>query len=141
MRRQTQSRKQMVRTNKRLWPGMGKIRESVLKRDNYSCQVCGKRQNLIPFHIHHKIPFKAFTSQKFANSLDNLVTLCPDCHRLAEINVKIRNCLSGLRYAMANMAPLLVLCDSRDLGSYSDPHAHLRIYPPQFSSMTQFQAE
>ena len=111
-------------------PEWGKIRENVLKRDNYSCQVCGKRQNLIPFHIHHKIPFKAFTSYKFANSLDNLITLCPDCHRLAEINVKIRNCLSGLRYAMANMAPLLVLCDPRDLGSYSDPHAQFENLSP-----------
>jgi len=104
-------------------PDWGRIRENVLKRDDYYCQVCGKRANLIPSHVHHKIPFKAFTSPIYANSFDNLITLCPDCHRLAELNVKIRNCLSGLRYVMFNMAPLLVLCDSRDLGSFSDPHA------------------
>lgn len=104
-------------------PDWGRIRAYILQRDGNLCQVCGKKANIVPHHVHHKIPFKAFTSSIFANSFDNLVTLCPDCHRMAELNVKIRNCLSGLRYMVSNMAPLLVLCDARDLGSFSDPHA------------------
>jgi DEAD/DEAH box helicase domain-containing protein len=58
-----------------------------------------------------------------ANELDNLITLCPNCHRLAELNIKIRSALSGLKYLLTNLAPLLVLCESSDLGAYADPNA------------------
>jgi DEAD/DEAH box helicase domain-containing protein len=104
-------------------PDWKSIRERVLARDLHTCQSCGKKESLIPFHVHHKVPFKAFASAEHANVLSNLVTLCPDCHHLAEVNVKIRNCLSGLRYCLANLAPLLVLCDPEDIGSFSDPQA------------------
>jgi len=49
--------------------------------------------------------------------------LCQNCHHLTELNVKIRNSLSGLRYLISNLAPLLVLCDANDIDSYSDPLA------------------
>lgn len=111
-------------------PNWKVIREKVLTRDDYKCQSCGKRDRLLLLHVHHKIPFKSFTSIEKANSLDNLITLCPDCHKLAEINVKIRSSLSGVRYAFATMAPLLVLCDSRDIDSLSDPTAPFEEYSP-----------
>ncbi len=111
-------------------PEWKKIRALVLARDQQTCQSCGKREGLIPFHVHHKVPFKAFASLAQANALDNLVTLCPDCHRLAEVNVKIRSCLSGLRYCIANLSPLLVLCDPEDIGSLSDPQAQFENLAP-----------
>lgn len=55
-----------------------KIRELVLYRDNYSCRRCGKKQKLL--HIHHIIPYL----KSFDNSLNNLITLCPSCHRRVE---------------------------------------------------------
>jgi len=109
------------------WP---EIRKIVSKRDNNMCQSCGRKNTLQALHIHHKIPFKAFTSLSQANALENLVTLCPDCHRKAELNVKIRNCVSGLCNALSNMAPLFVLCDSNDLGSYSETHASFENLSP-----------
>jgi DEAD/DEAH box helicase domain-containing protein len=100
-----------------------RIRENARVRDNHTCQSCGRVESLIPFHVHHKVPFRIFTSIEMANNLENLVTLCPDCHKLAESSLRIRSGLSGLRYLMANLSPLLVLCESSDLGSHVDPAA------------------
>jgi DEAD/DEAH box helicase domain-containing protein len=102
------------------WPS---IRKSILERDQYTCQSCGTTPKNGSLHVHHKIPFKTFTSVILANSSENLVSLCQNCHRLAELTVKIRNSLSGLRYLISNLSPLLVLCDINDLESYSDPKA------------------
>lgn len=100
-----------------------RISESVRKRDNYRCQSCGRSDEGLLLHVHHKIPFKCFTSTEKANELDNLITLCPNCHRLAELNIRMRSALSGLKYLMSNLAPLLVLSEPSDLGSYADPNA------------------
>lgn len=56
-----------------------------------------------------------------ANRLDNLVTLCPECHKKAETNVRVRSGLAGLGYALANLAPLFLMCDNSDLGLHLEP--------------------
>lgn len=100
------------------------IRDFIRGRDGFTCQSCGRIESAIPFHVHHKVPFRTFTSMELANESGNLTTLCPDCHRLAEASIRIRSGLSGLRYLMANLAPLLVLCEGSDLGSHIDPAAN-----------------
>lgn len=100
-----------------------RTRDAVRRRDHFTCQSCGRLEEGIPFHVHHKIPFKCFVSIDKANEPDNLITLCPICHRLAELNIKMRSALSGLKYLMTNLAPLLVLCESSDLGANADPNA------------------
>lgn len=52
-------------------------RKKALERDNYTCQLCGSKQNL---EVHHIIPFNDFKSYEKANELNNLVTLCKSCH-------------------------------------------------------------
>jgi DEAD/DEAH box helicase domain-containing protein len=99
------------------------IRKVILARDADKCQSCGAQPRDEPLHVHHKIPFRFFTSTILANEPGNLVTLCKNCHHLAELNVKIRNSLSGLRYLISNLSPLLVLCDVNDIDSFSDPLA------------------
>jgi DEAD/DEAH box helicase domain-containing protein len=99
------------------------VRNAILERDAHTCQSCGAQPRIEPLHVHHKIPFRSFNSPILANEPVNLVTLCQNCHHLAELNVKIRNSLSGLRYLFSNLAPLLVLCDANDIDSYSDPLA------------------
>jgi len=70
-----------------------KIRLLIYKRDNFTCQKCGITMNETKkaHHIHHIIPFL----QTLDNSLKNLVTLCPSCHRKIETqimrNLKKRN--------------------------------------------------
>ena len=110
-------------------PHWQKIRDRVRARDGYKCQVCGTPENdpLSPLRanrqhdVHHKTPFRAFTSMAEANRLENLTTLCPSCHHKVEQNVRMRSGLSGLAYVLGNLAPLFLMCDSSDLGTHTDP--------------------
>ena len=47
------------------------LKSKVKKRDNYTCQECGGKENL---HIHHK------NRNKKDNNIDNLICLCNKCH-------------------------------------------------------------
>ena len=108
--------------------GWNRLREAVRARDGYRCQVCGRpetdpssplgtgRQH----DVHHRLPFKTFASAQEANRMENLVTLCPSCHRLAEQNVRVRTGLGGLGYVLAQLAPLFLMCDPGDLGLHVD---------------------
>ena len=48
--------------------------KQVLKRDNFKCVICGQHSSL---HIHHIMPFALGGK----NTLENLVTLCANCHK------------------------------------------------------------
>jgi len=100
------------------WP---RIRDRVRARDKYTCQVCGLVEANRQHDVHHKIPFRAFTSAVEANRLENLTTLCPSCHHKAEQNVRMRSGLSGLAYVLGNLAPLFLMCDAGDLGTHVEP--------------------
>ncbi|MEP0805716.1 MAG: DEAD/DEAH box helicase, partial [Chloroflexota bacterium] len=102
-------------------PGWGKTRERVRARDGYKCQVCGTPETTRQHDVHHKIPFRAFASREEANRLENLVTLCPSCHKKAEANVRMRSGLAGLAYVLGNLAPLFLMCDPSDLGTHIEP--------------------
>ena len=57
-----------------------KVVPHVWKRDNATCQRCGKRKNgdrNIPFDIHHII---SFACRELRATLSNLVLLCEPCH-------------------------------------------------------------
>ena len=63
------------------------------KRDDYTCQNCGKSQkdNRYSLDVHHVKPFKSFgyivnenTNYLLANHLDNLISLCRSCHSSIE---------------------------------------------------------
>ncbi|MCL5611633.1 MAG: DEAD/DEAH box helicase [Chloroflexi bacterium] len=111
------------------WP---RIRLAVRTRDGFRCQVCGAAENTLTsaggreHDVHHKIPFRQFTSVKEANRMDNLITLCQACHRLAEENVRIRSGLAGLSYVLSQLAPLFLMCDSTDLGVHTDAEGTIR---------------
>jgi len=55
------------------------LRQLVLLRDNYTCQKCGKFEN-VSLHCHHIIPH--INSPLETNDPDNCITLCKDCHKL-----------------------------------------------------------
>ena len=86
-------------------PDWNEIRPLVRKRDHYLCQICGIEERGQEHHVHHKIPFRTFTDVKQANQLDNLITLCPNCHQRVEQAVRIRSGLSGLGYVISHLAP------------------------------------
>jgi DEAD/DEAH box helicase domain-containing protein len=103
-------------------PGWNAIREKVRQRDQYTCQVCGLRESGASHHVHHKTPFRRFENAATANHLDNLITLCPVCHRRAEAIVLVKSGLSGLKFTLHNLAPLHILCDVKDLDALYDPN-------------------
>jgi len=92
-----------------------KIKANVKQRDKFICQNCGKIENITSFHVHHKIPLKNYTDLSKANKLDNLITLCPSCHKHAEKNQYIQNCFSGFAYLLGNIAPFFLMCDRADI--------------------------
>jgi DEAD/DEAH box helicase domain-containing protein len=102
-------------------PDWKSIREKVRARDKFTCQVCGTVESKRQHEVHHKVPFRAFTSREEANRLDNLTTLCPSCHKQVEANVRMRSGLAGLAYVLGNLAPLFLMCDAGDLGTHIEP--------------------
>ncbi len=93
-------------------------------RDGHRCTVCKAPELPGRQHdVHHIVPFRTFDyvpgkneTYLEANRLEYLATLCRPCHRRAETAVRIRSGLAGLAYALANVAPLHLMCDPRDLG-------------------------
>lgn len=105
------------------WPP---IRSAAKKRDGHRCQMCGTSEsNGVVLHVHHKIPFRAFAGGEQANRLENLTTLCPACHHRAEQGVRVRSGLAAVAYTLRSLAPVLVMCDARDLGVHADPASAL----------------
>jgi hypothetical protein len=54
-----------------------KIAQEIRIRDNFTCQLCGKKNAT---DVHHIIPRRI----KIDNSPDNLITLCRSCHSKVE---------------------------------------------------------
>jgi DEAD/DEAH box helicase domain-containing protein len=109
-------------------PDWGKTRDRVRARDKYTCQVCGAPETTRQHDVHHKAPFRSFVrgestepAYQQANRLENLITLCPSCHKKVEENVRIRSGLAGLVYVLGNLAPLFLMCDPSDLGTHIEP--------------------
>jgi hypothetical protein len=57
----------------------GRIREFILNRDNRECQLCGARGNGT-LHVHHIRK----RNDGGPDTPDNLITVCPKCHRAAD---------------------------------------------------------
>jgi DEAD/DEAH box helicase domain-containing protein len=104
------------------WP---RQRQRALERDQHRCQICGALEINAPHHVHHKKPFRTFPSAEAANQLENLITVCPNCHHKVETAVRMRSGLAGLAYVLGKLAPLFLMCDERDLGVTSDPQSPL----------------
>lgn len=102
-------------------PDWQKIRLAVIERDGNRCQICGHSDRPGYFHVHHKIPFRSFSSREKANQLENLATLCPDCHHRAEEAIRIKSGLSGFANALRQLAALFLECDENDLNLGIEP--------------------
>jgi DEAD/DEAH box helicase domain-containing protein len=106
-------------------PNWSTQRDAARARDGYRCRHCGAPERDGRQHdVHHSMPFRTFgyvpgfnDLYKLANQLENLVTLCPACHRRVERARGARGALSGLAYLLRNLAPLYLMCDPGDLGS------------------------
>jgi len=71
--------------------GWNRIREQALERDGHECVLCGTTADELGRNpdVHHIVPVRAFVetpvlTEQDAHTLDNVVSLCPACHRRAE---------------------------------------------------------
>jgi DEAD/DEAH box helicase domain-containing protein len=112
-------------------PSWAAAKRAARARDDHRCRQCGAPEKSGRAHdVHHLKPFREFgyipgenRHDQVANALDNLITLCPSCHQRAESARGARSALSGLSYALGNVAPLFLMCDPRDLGSLVEMRA------------------
>lgn len=104
------------------WP---EIRETMLERDGHHCRLCGQpAAPERPLEVHHLTPLRTFMTAyarpmalRLAHAPENLLTLCPTCHRQVERARGARTALSGLSYLVQNLAPVFLMCDPGDLGT------------------------
>lgn len=61
-------------------PGMADLRPLVLERDQWRCVYCKRPVNHDSVRIDHLRPVSRFKRPVDANTLDNLQTLCIECH-------------------------------------------------------------
>lgn len=88
-------------------PGWQQAKFEALKRDDFTCQKCGKKGKRVKHrvtgkyrwtvHVHHKRKIAWFydankgeMDYEAANSLNNLITLCPNCHQAADGHKKLK---------------------------------------------------
>ncbi len=56
-----------------------KVRADVLKRDRFTCRICGLSGDS-SLHVHHIMKQK----EGGTDHKDNLITVCPKCHKAAD---------------------------------------------------------
>jgi len=106
-------------------PNWSAQRDAARARDGYRCRHCGASEREGRRHdVHHITPFRTFgyvrgvnDLYKLANQLENLISLCPACHRRVERTRGAHGALGGLAYLLRNLAPLYLMCDPGDLGA------------------------
>jgi 5-methylcytosine-specific restriction endonuclease McrA len=74
---------EMIGEKHHMWKG-GKwcwARRETIKRDNGTCQYCGLIEQVI-MDVAHIIPTNGDKNRRYGiHDLNNLITLCPNCHR------------------------------------------------------------
>lgn len=87
-------------------PGWNEVRRKALERDDYECQVCGKTKAEIGRNpdVHHIVPVRVFAEapdreMADAHFLDNVISLCIDCHRKADFGQLDQSRLGALAAA------------------------------------------
>ncbi len=118
-------------------PNWAVQRDLARRRDGARCRHCGAPEREGQQHdVHHLRPFATFgyipgENDRYlaANELDNLVTLCSKCHRLAEAGQAMRSVLAALAELIRHVAPVFLMCDGRDLGVVSEAKSTFTALP------------
>lgn len=66
-------------------PRWQKKRLEIMQRDNFTCQLCGSKSDVL--NVHHKHYIEDRLPWEYEGVL--LVTLCQDCHRKIHMNEKL----------------------------------------------------
>lgn len=83
--------KSKIKSQLRMMWMRSRERAAALKRDKNTCQICGKKQSRkvgeeVKVEVHHLngIDWEEIFNvirKELLNNVDNLITLCYDCHR------------------------------------------------------------
>lgn len=83
--------------------GWRRVRQQALERDGYQCTVCSKSKREIGRNpdVHHIIPVRVFVEsdehdKTDAHYIENVISLCVDCHRKADFGHISRSELRSL---------------------------------------------
>lgn len=93
--------------------GYANAREHALVRDDYTCQFCGKKNCRL--EVHHIV----FRRNGGSDNLENLITLCEDCHKAVHLG-KIELKQKGRRRSTLRYATQMSIIRSMLLKRYSD---------------------
>ena len=93
--------------------GYSNAREHALVRDNYTCQCCGK--NNCRVEVHHIV----FRRNGGGDTLENLITLCENCHKAIHLGKKELK-LKGKRRSTLRYATQMSIIRSMLLKKYTD---------------------
>ena len=74
----------MLMSQKENLGNIKKWRQDVWKRDNFTCQCCGKTINDIVLNAHHIRNFSDCEELRY--DVDNGITLCEECHSMFSPN-------------------------------------------------------
>lgn len=69
---------------------MNRVKKEALKRDNYECTRCSRKDNL---NVHHVVSL----SEGGEDTLNNVETLCLDCHIKVHEGENSANYLRGMK--------------------------------------------
>lgn len=69
-------------------PEWRELRVQALKRDKYTCQMCGTGKNVQVHHVNYK-------NLGTAQELEDVVTLCDDCHSKVHVKDKAKEATDG----------------------------------------------
>ena len=70
-----------IRNSEKNRPGQMDLKQAALERDSYQCCDCGSMVVSETAHVDHIKPVHKFASFEQANTLDNVQTLCINCHK------------------------------------------------------------
>lgn len=77
----------MIKYSKKFkYPRWQRKRLEVIQRDHWKCRICGENETTLYVHyLEHTKP------DPWDEPIDNLITLCEDCYRIAIVIEKIKN--------------------------------------------------
>jgi 5-methylcytosine-specific restriction endonuclease McrA len=96
-------------------------------RDGHRCLRCGTREQDLRargkfLHVHHVVPYRLCSSWKSANRLENLRSLCENCHRVedAEFQALERDLIADLEKISSSTSVHVAPEDGETLGTRQD---------------------
>lgn len=111
----------------------GKIREKRLKKDNYTCQRCGRQDQLT---VHHILP----RAEGGRNNQGNLITLCNPCHdEVEELGLRSRILIANWRQDSEAIEDNRPISDSKDWHTWV--YGGMRRNAPSFSLVVSLPKE